>query len=185
LLGVGTNAVRAQPNAALPPLWTHEPLPLVVIDQELREVLTEIGQRTGVRVTVSDAVRGRVRGRLPALPPQQLIDLLARTHGFDWFFDGAVLHVSSMGEATSRILVLGSVPPEALEATLAALGLADARWPARLAGGLAYVSGPPRYVAMIEQVLGAIARRPGLAAEPASLGPGDVRIFRGRAAVAG
>ena len=190
-IGVSTFLSAASVSAASPPApivplsWTADPLPLVVIDHELRDLLAEIGQRTGVRVVVSEAVRGRVRGRLPALPPRELVDLLGRTHGFDWFFDGTALHVSAMSETASRLLVLGNVSPAALEATLAGLGLADPRWAARLAGGIAHVSGPPRYVQMIEQVLATIARRPTLAADPTSLGVGDVRIFRGRAAVGG
>lgn len=167
------------PRPAVP--WEGRRFDYAVVDQDLREVLTEFGRRVGLSVAISDAVRGRVRGRLPALPARALLEQLAAMHGFDWFSDGATLHISASSEAVSRLVELGRVAPRALSAALGSLGIVDERWPIRIASGglgLAILAGPPRYVALIEQTLAALARRetPAAAVAPA----GTIRIFRGR-----
>jgi type III secretion protein C len=176
---------QSVPRHAAP--WEARRFDYAVVDQDLRELLVEFGRRVGLGVSVSDAVRGRVRGRLPSLPPRELLGHLAAVHGFDWFVDGATLHVSTMGESTSRLVDLGPVPAGELEEALRALGILDPRWPLRAAGGglgLALIAGPPRYVSLVEQTLAALARRPrrpeGAVAEPAAPLPIEVRVFRGR-----
>lgn len=167
------------PRPAVP--WEGRRFDYAVVDQDLREVLTEFGRRVGLSVAISDAVRGRVRGRLPALPARALLEQLAAMHGFDWFSDGATLHISASSEAVSRLVELGRVSPRALGAALGSLGIVDERWPIRIASGglgLAILAGPPRYVALIEQTLAALARRETPAATVAPAG--TIRIFRGR-----
>ncbi len=167
------------PRPAAP--WEARRFDYAVVDQDLREVLTEFGRRVGLSVAISDAVRGRVRGRLPALPARALLEQLAAMHGFDWFSDGVTLHVSASSEAVSRLVELGRVSPRALAAALGGLGIVDERWPIRIASGglgLAILAGPPRYVALVEQTLAALARREAPAAAPAPAG--TIRIFRGR-----
>lgn len=170
-----------QPVAA----WELRSFDYAVIDQELRDLLSEFGRHVGLAVTVSDQVRGRVRGRLPPLPPRLFLERLAAVHGFDWYVDGTTLHVSAAAEARSLLLDLNQVAPAALEAALRQLGVLDARWPLRAANGgtnLALVSGPPRYVALVEQTLAALVRRPRQpdgSAQPQTA-PVNIRIFRGR-----
>jgi type III secretion protein C len=149
-----------------------QPLAFTVIDQDLRAFLAEFGRVQGLSVRPSEAVQGRVRGRLPQLPPRELLDRLAAMHGFDWFLDGAVLHVSASSEATSRMLPLKGVPFTRLVATLEGLGVADPRWPLRHApaANLAVVAGPPALVAQVEQALATLN----------DAARAEVRVARGR-----
>jgi type II secretory pathway component GspD/PulD (secretin) len=164
----------AAPAAVLQPrgLEGDQPLALAVIDQDLRAFLIEFGRIQGLSVRASEAVQGRVRGRLPALPPRDLLDRLAAMHGFDWFLDGAVLHVSASSEATSRMLPLKGVPFARLVATLEALNLSDPRWPLRHApaANLVVAAGPPALVAQVEQALATLN----------DAARAEVRVARGR-----
>ena len=170
------------PAVAAPPDWRTRPFDYAVVDQELKEVLVELGKRVGLNAVVSDAVRGRVRGRLARGTALETLDRLAAIYGLDWFTDGSTLHVSSVGEAVSRLVDLGGVPPMQLDSALRGLGVHDARWPIRASDpslGLAMVSGPPRYVALVEQTLAVLARRPRPDGSPQTE-PARIRVFRGR-----
>lgn len=164
------------PAQATPLPNGDRPVTYTVIDQDLREVLAEVGRQSGLRVSVSEGLRGQqVHGRLPPAPLGAFLDRLSSIYGFDWYFDGGVLHVSAMSEAGSRVLPLGSVEFNQLTRTLVALGIADGRWPLRGSNeaGVALVDGPPRYLQLVEQSLAALSRR--------SDGAAPVRVFRGTA----
>ena len=168
----------APPAHAAPVPWNDEPLSYTVVDQDLRELLGEIATRLGVRVRVSDAVKARVRGRLPPAPPREFLSRLASIYGFEWFYDGGTLWVSSPAESQTHMLQLGPITLEQLSTASDELGVADTRWPLRASGeaGMVVVNGPPRYVAMTEEALSALQQR---ARRPVAT---EIRVFRGQAA---
>lgn len=159
-----------------------------VINQDLSAALLEFGSNLNIKINVSQEVRGRIQGRLPELPPLAFLDRLASLYNLEWYFDGQVLHVTSARESQSRLLVPGPVPFERLASTLAAFNVADERYEVRPAPDtqLVLVTGPPRFVALVEQTLnGLIAEeqarpRPAEAqAEPTLLRDAVLTVFRG------
>ena len=126
-----------------------------VINQDLSAALLEFGSNLNIKVNVSQEVRGRIQGRLPDLPPLAFLNRLASLYNLEWYFDGQVLHVTSARESQSRLLVPGPVPFERLASTLAAFDVADERYAVRPAPNtqLVLVTGPPRFVALVEQTL--------------------------------
>lgn len=148
-----------------------------VIDQDLRDVLRQFGANTGLRVTVSDAVQGRVRGRGISLPPVDFLDRLAREFGFDWYYDGHTLSVTANSESVTKMVPLGGASLDALQSSLASLGIADDHFTLRLAQtDMVLVAGPPRYVDLVEQTAQTLAKP----ASPPST-TSNVTIFRGSA----
>lgn len=141
------------------PNWPTAPYDYVAVDEDLRNVLSQFGTNIGVRMVLSDAVQGRVRGGFPPAPPREFLVNMSRAFGLDWYFDGAVISVSAASEAQTRILPLKGVPLNALQNGLAAAGLLDPRFQLRagLAPDVAVVSGPPRYLAVVEQAASAMA----------------------------
>jgi type III secretion protein C len=131
------------------------PYSYTVIDQDLAAALQEFGSNLSIKVNVSPEVRGRIQGRLPELSPRAYLDRLAALYNFEWYYDGLVVHISSVREAQSRLLVVSPLPFEKLRYALDALGVSDSRYVVRPApgSGLALVSGPPRFVSLVEQTL--------------------------------
>lgn len=171
---------------AAEPAWPNAVYSYLVVDQDLRAVLQEFGVNLDLRLVLSDAVQGHVRGRLPELPPRQFLDHLARVYGLDWYYDGLVLSVSAASEAATHLLPLKGVSADQLESGLAAAGLLDKRFPlhAGPTPDTALVSGPPRYVGLVEQSLKAMLAEhvpPTTQSQPAAL-PATLVIFRGSAA---
>lgn len=167
--------------------WARKPFQYIAVDQGLRDVLRELSAVAAVPIEVSEAVRGQVRGRWPEMPAGEFLDQLARTYALEWYFDGSLLSVSAMSEDETKLLPLHGVELERLRDGLASAGLMDLRFGLRAGpvAGVALVSGPPRFNAMVQQSLDAIraaddARpRPGPAAAPAEQ---RLAVFRGSAA---
>lgn len=173
--------------AAGPGNWVQKPFQYVAVDQGLRDVLHELSAAAAVPIEMSDAVRGQVRGRWPEMPAGEFLGELARTYALEWYFDGSLLSVSALSEDETRLLPLHGVELEQLREGLVAAGLMDQRFGLRTgpAAGVALVSGPPRFTAMVQQSLDAISAsnsaRPRPVAEPA---PEERRlaVFRGSTA---
>ncbi|MBQ0820145.1 nodulation protein NolW [Microvirga sp. HBU67558] len=129
------------------------PYRYTVLDQDLSAALKEFGSNLKIRVNVSAEVRGRIRGRMPDLAPREFLDRLTELYDLQWYFDGLVLYVSAAREAQTRMLVLAPVRFDAFKTALDELDISDARYVVRPApgNGLVLVSGPPRFVTLVEQ----------------------------------
>lgn len=152
-MGAAGPCVAAEPN------WPTAPYEYVVVDQDLRTVLTQFGANTGLRIALSEAVQGRVHGRTPAAPARDILNGLAQSFGFDWYYDGAVIWVSAASEAETHILPLQGVSFARLRSGLTAADLLDRRFQLKAGIGpdIAIVSGPPRYIAMVKQAVAALS----------------------------
>jgi type III secretion protein C len=139
-------------HAANEPPWGDEPFGYVTVEQDLTELLREFASQFGIPITISPNVFGVVRGRLPEQPPRQFLDNLARLYGLLWYYDGFVLHISAIDEAESQIIRLDGMGIEQLTQSLEELGVLDSRFPWRVSPSMdvLYVSGPPRYVELIQ-----------------------------------
>lgn len=182
MAGLVSTVAAAGPCPAAEPAWPTAPYNYVVVDQDVRTVLTQFGANTGLRIALSDAVQGRVHGRTPAAPARDVLAGLAQSFGLDWYYDGAVIWVSAASEAETHILPLQGVSFARLRNGLAAADLLDRRFGLKAGVGpdIAIVSGPPRYVAMIKQAVAALAADKPAAPQAA---PGQTLVvFRGSSA---
>lgn len=157
------------PASALEPKWPLGPYKYLVIDQDVKDVLSEFGRNIGVPVDVSNEVTGRLRGRLPMVTAKDFLDKLCDSYGLVWYFDGSTLHVNTRSEVKTELIDIGRLPSNQLTARLTALGIADPRFPVRSTphGGVVSVSGPPSYIALVRRTLTAMAR--------AAVAPQDMR----------
>jgi type III secretion protein C len=166
------------------PQWPAGPYKYMVIDQDVKGVLTEFGRNVGVPVDLSDQVRGRLRGRLAVAPAREFLDRLCESYGLVWYFDGAVLHISAKTEIRTELVSIGRLSPAEVGEKLNALGIADARFAVRSEqDGVISVSGPPPFVSLVRQTVTALAPPPRVRED----NHGDeirVRVFRGGAVMA-
>lgn len=145
-------------HAAVDEDWASKPFHYVAVDQNLRDVLRELSIAAAVPVKVSDLVSGQAHGRWPDTTMGELLGQLARTYALEWYFDGSLLSVSASSEDETRLVSLHGAGLEKLRAGLTAAGLLDARFTLRAgpAPDVALVSGPPRYLAVVQETLDAI-----------------------------
>ncbi|GEM_PF-510836 len=162
--------------ATAKPGWFDTSYDYVVLDQDLRDTLTEFGRNLGVPVVLSDAVKGRVRGRVEAKYAGEFLERLAGTNGLTWYFDGSVLHISADTEFATRVIDAGKLSGEVVSARMGELGLADERFSVRSSGDgrVITASGPPAYVMTVDQLVQRMQPEPVVAGDDPR-----VRVFRG------
>lgn len=161
-------------NAAVLEL-TDEPYDYITVDQSLPSVLRAFGANLGFSVQVSKDVRGQVRGKLPELSQRQFLEFLSRTYGLVWYFDGFVLHVETARESESKVFKLTSITPDRLEKSLKDLNIWDQRFAIKNSPGsdLTYVSGPKRYVDLVEDTIRSLQGRDRAFGSVGGSGPGS------------
>src|SRR5215467_12656878 len=96
---------------AMEPKWPTGPYKYLVIDQDIKGVLSEFGRNVDMPVDLSDQVKGRLRGRLPTASAKEFLDSLCESYGLVWYFDGAVLHVNAKAELKTELISIGRLPP--------------------------------------------------------------------------
>lgn len=166
--------IAAPAGAAEIPWHAAAPLRISVTDQNLVELLRAIALENRIPIVVSEQVKGRVSGSFKA-PPDKLFRDLAASYGLTWFFDGQVLHVSSLSELGMRQVGLPAERFARMRTLLAELGLDEARFPIRwfAAENHLLVFGPPSYLARVEELAGIVEYGP---VRPNS--PLTTRVFR-------
>lgn len=186
LLGVSLMAGAAM---AAEPRWPSGAYPYVVVDQDLKEVLSELGRNTKIPIRISETISGkRVRGLMKTGDAEQFFKGLCASYGLIWYYDGSVLYVNSENELRSESFnterfVDAAQMEKKLNERLESQGAADQRYPIKfLSGNQISVSGPPAYVSMVKQALDGMprAKTPRVGGTETSGGDDSrVRVFRG------
>lgn len=127
-------------------------------ERPLRDVLRELFAAQGVPAVISERIAGNVTGRF-TMSADEYFDNLSSVFGLMSFYDGAVVYVYAAGEAVSKVVNLRGVESERFRQTLREIGALDRRYMLRIneAEHLAQVSGPPRYVDVVEEVAAMLA----------------------------
>lgn len=181
---MGVSLVSNNSARGAEPKWPPSPYKYIVIDQELRDVLTEFGRNIGVPTKISAAVTGRrVRSELAVVGAREFLERICNSHGLVWYFDGTVLHINVEGEIRTELITLLLVRSDRLIDRLDADGVADSRFAVRTTGNssVVSVSGPPPFLALVRQTVAALEKS--MAPHPVrEVTDGDekrVRVFRG------
>ncbi|MGF6851337.1 type III secretion system outer membrane ring subunit SctC [Paraburkholderia sp. CI3] len=121
--------------------------------KNLKDVLRDFAASQGIAAAISPEVDGTVSGKFDTTP-QRFANVLASSFGFVWYFDGAVLEVTSANEVRSVVVKLQYASTQALRDALKRTGIADDRFPITYDDqeGTALVAGPPRYVELVNEM---------------------------------
>lgn len=153
--------------------WLKRDYHYVVIDQDVRDVLTEFGRNLSLPIEISRQVRGRVRGDIQGGNAEEFLDQIVAANGLAWYFDGGVLYVTSRSEITQRTLDLQGVDSAKLTHDLERWRVGEPLTARLVDGGSAIQAvGPASWVESVAQRIQALRQSP-------PTGTGEVRVFRG------
>jgi len=135
--------------------WRVPTYTLTARAMNVREALDTFGVAEGIPVIQSAAVTGSFSGNFKDVPAGEFLDRLTTMHNLTWYYDGAALYVSGAGETLTTLLDLKYMKAAEVQAMLKELGVEDARFPLKRASEdeLIMVSGPPRYVALVTEMI--------------------------------
>ena len=135
--------------------WKTPAYTLVARDMDLRTALDTFAVAQGLSVVMSPSVAGVFSGDFKDVPPAGFLDTLATTHNLIWYYDGAALYLYGAGEVATMLIDLQYMKAGEVRSMLAELGVEDSRFPLKTTsnGELIMVSGPPRYVALVAEMI--------------------------------
>jgi type III secretion protein C len=164
---LATTAVQA---ANVP--WRNEKFSYMTRGQSLRDFLRHFGSSQGLTVVVDPAVEGSVVGNYNVMP-QNMMEMLSVQHGLIWYYDGNILYVYQAGQAQSQTIRLNYGTVAQFRQTLVRLNVPDKRYPIKYDAetNTALVSGPKRYVDLINEVAQSLDQKEG------SGGTTDIQVF--------
>nr|WP_230588287.1 type III secretion system outer membrane ring subunit SctC [Ralstonia solanacearum] len=144
---------------AAPIPWQSQKFEYVADRKDVKEVLRDLGASQHVMTSISTQVEGSVTGSFNE-SPQKFLDRMAGTFGFAWYYDGAVLRVTSANEAQSATIALNRASTAQVKRALTRMGIADPRFPIQYDddSGSIVVSGPPRLVELVRDLAQVIDR---------------------------
>ena len=126
---------------------------------QLPDLLRDFAGAVGLPIVIADGVSGTVNANFTT-SPQSFLDLISRSFGLVWYYDGSSVYVYPSNQVQSRIYkLIGALAVDA-ESKLMAFDLLDRRYPIKFisAGGvaLAIASGPPRHLELIDSLIDAL-----------------------------
>jgi type III secretion protein C len=141
--------------------WSDKAVEYAVVEaKDLRMFLREFAAQQGMAVSIDADIKGELSGRYN-LSPRSMMELLARTYGLVYYYDGKVLHVHPATAVESDVIRLTESTPAQFQRTLDRLGISDLRYPltADPERSTVMVSGPRRMVELIRQAAAATQLR--------------------------
>ena len=141
--------------SAAPIPWKLPKYTLVARDMDLRTALDTFAVAEGLSVVMSQSVTGAFSGDFKDVAPADFLNKIATTHNLIWYYDGAALYLYGAGEIATMLIDLQYMKAGEVRAMLAELGVEDSRFPLKKTSNdeLVMVSGPPRYVALVSEMI--------------------------------
>ena len=135
--------------------WKTPTYTLVARGMDLRSALDSFAVAEGMSVVMSEGVQGVFSGDFIDVTPDELLSRLATVHNLTWYYDGAALYLYGAGEIQTLLMELQYMKAGELKAMLVELGVEDARFPIKTTSNdeLIMVSGPPRYVSLVAELI--------------------------------
>lgn len=159
------------PAQAAPPPWTEAPYSYYADNTPLPQVLRDFASSFSLSLELSPQVAGKVQGKFNSASPTEFIDRLGSVYGLTWFTHAGTLYVGRTTEAATRSISAGGGSIATVRQALTSLGVLDTRfgWGELPEQGIALVSGPAPYVALIERTMAQL---------PQMAGGQQVAVFR-------
>lgn len=178
--------LQALPGPGVPaPDWAAQPYAYLVIDQDVRDVLKELGSHLGIALVIADDVKGKVRGKVLGETAAGFLAAICATSGLSWYYDGSTLFIDNALGNVNRTFDTRALPAVRVQQALAALASGGVRSSLQVDEPQHRVvaSGPSGYLALIDRQLAALQPMPPppSRARPMTSMPSNVRIFRGGA----
>ena len=159
------------PAHAGPVPWTSAPYSYYADNAPIANVLRDFASSFSLSLQLSPLVEGKVNGRFNAESPTEFMNRLASVYGLTWFTHAGTLFVARNTEMGTGSVSGGGSSIAAVRQALTSLGVLDPRfgWGELPEQGVALVSGPPAYVALVERTMAAL---------PLTAGGQQVAVFR-------
>lgn len=135
--------------------WKTADYTLLAREMSLRDALSTFGTSQGMAVVMSKDIKGTLSGDFKQLTPQKFIEQVTALHNLIWYYDGSAIYVYNESEIIAMLMDLKYMKAKDVQNMLKELGMEDARYPLKTTSDdeLLMVSGPPRYVQLVAELV--------------------------------
>lgn len=135
--------------------WKNSEYTLVARQMPIRSALESFSVAQGIPILLSDRVTGVLSGDFKSVTPADFLDRISAVHNLTWYYDGTALYIYTVGEMGSTLIDLRYMKADEVLKMMVELGVEDSRFPLKTAsnGELIMVSGPPRYVMLVSEMI--------------------------------
>jgi type III secretion protein C len=156
----GSNAVTL-PDVSTQQDWRAREIRLMVLDQPVSSVLAVAGELAGIGIEVNPGLPLRLRGEKLNGTIGSVLDKLASENNLTWFFDSSRIHVAAVSEIETKIIQAPGTGSREFCNVMRQLNIDGDRQRVVIdeKAATVWVSGPPKFNAMIEGLLRADAGR--------------------------
>ncbi|MVW78593.1 EscC/YscC/HrcC family type III secretion system outer membrane ring protein [Bordetella sp. 02P26C-1] len=150
-------------TALAAPNWPLVPYSYYANQEDLPTLLREFAGGFSLALQIGPNVKGVVNGKFNTNSPTEFLNRLGGVYGFNWFVHSGTLFVSRSDDMQTRTIDSQGSSITAIRDALEQLGVLDPRfgWGELADQGIALVSGPPAYVALVEKTVKALPIGPG------------------------
>lgn len=155
VLGLSASATCAEKPSSRKLPWKSSGYTLVARQMPIRSALESFSVAQGIPILMSDRVAGVLSGDFKGVAPADFLDRISAVHNLTWYYDGTALYIYTVGEMGSTLIDLKYMKAGEVLAMMVELGVEDSRFPLKTAsnGELIMVSGPPRYVMLVSEMI--------------------------------
>ena len=155
VLGLSASATCAENSSVKKLPWKSSEYTLVARQMPIRAALESFSVAQGIPILLSDSVAGVLSGDFKGVPPADFLNRISAVHNLTWYYDGTALYIYTVGEMGSTLIDLKYMKADEVLAMMVELGVEDSRFPLKAAsnGELIMVSGPPRYVMLVAEMI--------------------------------
>ncbi|WP_281561015.1 type III secretion system outer membrane ring subunit SctC [Thalassomonas sp. RHCl1] len=123
--------------------------------ESIANVLKNFSANYNIQAVISPQLTARVLGAYSGKNGRDFLDKLAKKNAFTWYNDNGAIYFYATSEYQNRVFHLKYISPEYLEDMLRKVGIWDGRfnWQVASTEQLVYISGPPRFINLIEQTI--------------------------------
>lgn len=135
--------------------WKSDTYTLVARQLSIRSALESFSVAQGIPILMSDRVDGVLSGDFKEVSPDEFLNRISAINNLTWYYDGTALYIYTVGEMSSTLIDLRYMKADEVLKMMVELGVEDARFPLKAAsdGELIMVSGPPRYVMLVAEMI--------------------------------
>lgn len=155
VLGLSASATCAEKPSVGKLPWKSSEYTLVARQMPIRSALESFSVAQGIPILLSDRVAGVLSGDFKGVAPADFLDRISAVNNLTWYYDGTALYIYTVGEMGSTLIDLKYMKADEVLAMMVELGVEDSRFPLKTAsnGELIMVSGPPRYVTLVAEMI--------------------------------
>ncbi len=123
--------------------------------ENLRNVLTSLATNSDAGIWISSNISEKFNGHISQQTTEKALDYLSNAYDLVWYYDFSTLYIYKSKELRSEIFQLNAIGTAELKRNLIALKVWDERYRWRSVDGsnLLMISGPPRYLEIIENTI--------------------------------